>query len=45
MKKDDILNFLKDQYQKQDETTILLENEIDDTILSEAKKKNKKDEA
>jgi len=39
MNKNDILNFLKDQYQKQDESQILLENHTDKDILSEAKEK------
>lgn len=39
MNKNDILNFLKDQYQKQDETKILLENHIGKDIISEVKEK------
>ena len=39
MNKNDILNFLKDQYQKQDESQILLENHTCKSILSEAKEK------
>ena len=41
MNKKDILNFLKDQYQKQDETQVLLENQIDEKIISDAKERKK----
>jgi len=41
MNKKDILDFLKNQYKKQDESQVLLENQIDVEILSEAKGKNK----
>ena len=40
-KKEDILDFLKSQYKKQDESVLLLENQIDVDILSEAKEKTK----
>lgn len=40
--KKDILDFLKDQYQKQDNIQVLLETKIDKKILGEAKEKNQR---
>lgn len=36
-----ILTYLKDHYKKEDETELLMENKIDNDILSEAKSKKK----
>lgn len=40
--KKDILDFLKGQYKKQDNTKLLLESKIGKEILEEAKEKNQR---
>ena len=41
MNKNTILNYLKDHYKKEDKAQMLMENKIDNDILSEAKSKKK----
>lgn len=42
MNKNTLLDYLKDHYRKQDEAQLLMENQIDNEILEEAKSKLRK---